>query len=54
VKASAAACGEAVSDDAWRGLMEIQRFALCKLARPGHDHHNLKPALREFLTPAQG
>lgn len=54
VKASAAACGEAISDDAWRGLMELQRFALCKLARPGHDHHNLKPALREFLTPAQG
>ena len=24
---------------------ELERFALCKLVRPGHDHHNLEPLL---------
>lgn len=31
----------------WQQLSELQRFALCKLARPGHDHHNLAAALAE-------
>ena len=34
----------------WHGLSELERFALCKLARPGgHDHHNLEAALGEVL-----
>lgn len=34
---------------AWSGLSELERFALCKLARPGHDHHNLDAAFTEVL-----
>lgn len=34
---------------AWGGLSELERFALCKLARPGHDHHNLDAAFTEVL-----
>ena len=35
----------------WGQLGELQRFALCKLARPGHDHHNLEAAFGEVLPP---
>lgn len=35
----------------WGALDEIERFALCKLARPGHDHQNLDAALLELLDP---
>ncbi|MEY4808550.1 MAG: hypothetical protein RLZZ206_2939 [Cyanobacteriota bacterium] len=35
----------------WAQLGELERFALCKLARPGHDHHNLDSALAELLPP---
>ena len=34
---------------AWSMLDELERFALCKLARPGHDHHNLPAAFNEVL-----
>ena len=34
---------------AWSQLGELDRFALCKLARPGHDHHNLAAAFAELL-----
>ena len=33
----------------WAGLSELDRFALCKLVRPGHDHHNLDAAFTELL-----
>lgn len=33
----------------WHKLNELERFALCKLARPGHDHHNLEAAFSEVL-----
>jgi len=33
----------------WQQLNELERFALCKLARPGHDHHNLEAAFAEVL-----
>ena len=36
----------------WAALGELERFALCKLARPGHDHHNLGAAFEELLLPA--
>ncbi len=32
----------------WRQLIPLQRFALLKLSRPGHEHRNLPLALREF------
>ncbi|MGH8144177.1 MAG: nitrate reductase associated protein [Steroidobacteraceae bacterium] len=32
----------------WRQLGRVQRFALLKLSRPGHDNDNFMPALREF------
>lgn len=34
--------------DQWRSLSPLQRFALIKLSRPGHESHNLIPALHEF------
>ena len=34
----------------WAALSELERFALCKLVRPGHDHHNLAAALNEVLA----
>ena len=33
----------------WANLSELDRFCLCKLVRPGHDHHNLAAALSEVL-----
>lgn len=39
----------ALPAERWAALGELERFALCKLARPGHDHHNLGPALSELL-----
>ena len=33
----------------WTTISELERFALCKLARPGHDHHNLAAAFSEVL-----
>jgi hypothetical protein len=41
--------GVSISSGAWAGLSELDRFALCKLARPGHDHHNLDAAFIEVL-----
>ena len=38
-----------LSAEAWRSLSELERFALCKLVRPGHDHHNLEAAFTELL-----
>lgn len=32
----------------WMGLNPLQRFALVKLTRSGHDNNNFLPALREF------
>lgn len=32
----------------WSGLSSLQRFALIKLSRPGHESHNFVPALKEF------
>lgn len=34
--------------DQWRGLTDLQRFALLKLTRPGHDNENFVPAMIEF------
>jgi hypothetical protein len=32
----------------WASLNPLQRFALFKLTRPGHDNDNFIPAMREF------
>ncbi|HEY9645742.1 MAG TPA: nitrate reductase associated protein [Chroococcidiopsis sp.] len=32
----------------WAALTPLQRFALLKLSRPGHENRNLLPALKEF------
>ena len=32
----------------WAKLRPLQRFALCKLTRSGHENENFVPALREF------
>ena len=34
--------------EGWTRLSELQRFALVKLSRPGHEHRNLPRALAEF------
>jgi molybdopterin-guanine dinucleotide biosynthesis protein A len=36
------------TDDAWRELTDLQRFALIKLTRDSHDNINFIPAMREF------
>ena len=36
------------SADQWSSLTPLQRFALFKLTRPGHDNDNFIPAMREF------
>jgi hypothetical protein len=41
--------GVSLSVRQWALLAELERFALCKLARPGHDHHNLEAAFSEVL-----
>ncbi|CZB21171.1 nitrate reductase associated protein [Candidatus Synechococcus spongiarum] len=48
VTAALHAMGQTMNNEQWQQLSELKRFALCKLARPGHDHHNLAPALAEF------
>ena len=45
----AAKAGHRLDGGRWGELAELERFALCKLARPGHDHHNLEAALSEIL-----
>jgi hypothetical protein len=34
--------------DLWAAMAPLQRFALFKLTRPGHDNDNFGPAMREF------
>ncbi|WP_236748208.1 nitrate reductase associated protein [Acetobacter aceti] len=36
--------------DQWCSLSPLQRFALIKLTRPGHDNLNFVPAMREFFN----
>lgn len=48
VREKAVAEGIALSDSAWKSLPVLQRFALIKLSRPGHENLNFRPAAREF------
>ena len=47
---AAAARGVELTPTHWRDIGELDRFALCKLVRPGHDHHNLEAAFSEVLV----
>jgi hypothetical protein len=38
-----------VTDLQWRLLTDLQKFALVKLSRPGHENRNFPIALKEFL-----
>jgi hypothetical protein len=40
--------GETVGVQQWEGLKPLQRFALIKLSRSGHENSNFRPALEEF------
>lgn len=37
-----------ITVNSWASLSTLQRFALLKLTRPGHDNENFLPAMREF------
>jgi len=37
-----------LNPEQWAALTSLQRFALLKLVRPGHENRNFLPALREF------
>ncbi|MGX7345487.1 nitrate reductase associated protein [Acetobacter pasteurianus] len=40
---------QAPTSDQWQHLSPLQRFALVKLTRSGHENQNFAPALKEFL-----
>jgi hypothetical protein len=40
--------GETVLTQQWASLSPLQRFALIKLSRSGHENSNFRPALEEF------
>ena len=46
---AANAYGVLFTDLQWEEITELDRFCLCKLVRPGHDHHNLVAAFKEVL-----
>lgn len=37
-----------ITIDQWAGLTDLQRFALLKLSRPGHENKNFSKAIQEF------
>jgi len=48
VAEKAASFGVAFSNERWVKLPWLQRYALIKLSRPGHEGKNFVPALMEF------
>lgn len=48
VQEQAQAFGLLIPDQAWTSLSLLQRFALVKLSRPGHENRNFLPAVEEF------
>jgi hypothetical protein len=40
--------GWSISVSQWQGLTDLQRFALVKLKRPGHENKNFPKAMKEF------
>jgi len=37
-----------ISIEKWKSLTQLQRFALLKLCRPGHENKNFPKAMKEF------
>ena len=37
-----------ITKEQWKGLTNLQRFALTKLYRPGHENKNFPKAMKEF------
>ena len=37
-----------ISEDQWKSLSDLQRFALLKLCKGGHENRNFPKAMREF------
>ena len=37
-----------ITKEQWKGLTNLQRFALIKLYRPGHENKNFPKAMKEF------
>lgn len=48
VQAQAQQVEAEIAPGQWARLSPLQRFALCKLSRPGHENRNFLPALYEF------
>ncbi len=48
VRSQAADGDVLVSQNQWEALTALQRFALIKLSRSGHEHRNFLSALKEF------
>ena len=48
IQAKAAEFGVTITKRQWENLSPLQRFALIKLSRPGHENRNFLPALKEF------
>lgn len=48
IQTQAAKFGTVIALDQWATLSPLERFALCKLSRPGHENRNFRSALREF------
>ena len=48
VQAKTAEVGHELTAEQWRSLSPLQRFALIKLSRSGHENSNFLPALQEF------
>ena len=48
VQQKAASQGLEIMKDQWQSLNSLQRFALIKLSKIGHENQNFLPALREF------
>lgn len=43
-----------ISTEQWKALTNLQRFALLKLCRPGHENKNFPKAMKEFgLVPGE-
>lgn len=48
VQEKAQEVGTTLSPQQWSSLTPLQRFALIKLSRSGHENSNFLPALKEF------
>jgi hypothetical protein len=54
VAEQARALGLDLPQASWAALHPLQRFALAKLSRPGHENRNFLPAMKEFGLASAG